>query len=169
MHAKAQVVEAGYRSGAIRVLCCTSTLAAGVNLPAHTVIVRSLNQGKDRLPSSTYRQMAGRAGRKGQSAEGQSFLLAEDSQLSAVRELMLGALPRVTSQLVPASASTSTSTSASASVTPTGVHSLLLQVSLHSHALRCSAPPRVSRQSPCAPLGVCGEASKRLTDGRAAP
>lgn len=153
----AQAVEAGYRSGAIRVLCCTSTLAAGVNLPAHTVIVRSLKQGMNWLSSSTYRQMAGRAGRKGQSAEGQSFLLADDNQLSAVRELMLGALPRVTSQLLPASASApSTSDCASASK-PSGVQSLLLQVGLHSHAPCCSVTPRVSTQSPRAPLGVCGE------------
>ena len=123
------MVEKAFREGAVRVLCCTSTLAAGVNLPAHTVIVRSLKQGRDTLAASTYRQMAGRAGRKGQSAEGQSILLAEDSELATVRNLLLGPLPRVASQLTASTTSTSTTAAAAASASvPTGVQSLLLQV-----------------------------------------
>lgn len=62
-------IESKYLSGSIQVLCATSTLAYGVNLPAHLVIVKGTNQwrggssGYERLAKSTVLQMVGRAGR----------------------------------------------------------------------------------------------------------
>jgi DNA polymerase theta len=38
-------VEHAYRRGSVLVLTATSTLAAGINLPARRVILRSLAQG----------------------------------------------------------------------------------------------------------------------------
>lgn len=63
--AERSVVEAGFRSGALLVLMATSTLAAGINLPARRVILRSLRQGIGPVSRAQYLQMIGRAGRAG--------------------------------------------------------------------------------------------------------
>lgn len=60
-----EVIEQGFRAGVVNVLCCTSTLAAGVNLPARRVIFHSPFIGTEFLDSTRYRQMCGRAGRTG--------------------------------------------------------------------------------------------------------
>ena len=60
--------------GKLRVLCCTSTLAMGVNLPARRVILRSIEMGRSALDARTIQQMLGRAGRKGMDAVGSAIV-----------------------------------------------------------------------------------------------
>lgn len=69
------VVETGYRSGVLRVLVATSTLAAGVNLPARLVVIRSPHVGREIMDATKYRQMSGRAGRMGVDDRGESVLV----------------------------------------------------------------------------------------------
>lgn len=67
-----EAVETFYRKGLVRVLTATSTLAAGVNLPARRVIFRQPRIGRDFIDGTRYRQMAGRAGRTGIDTKGES-------------------------------------------------------------------------------------------------
>ena len=63
-----ELVETGFREGRIKLISSTPTLAAGLNLPARRVIIRSYRRysseaGMQPIPVLEYKQMAGRAGR----------------------------------------------------------------------------------------------------------
>jgi ATP-dependent DNA helicase len=76
------VVERAYRDprSPLRVLVATTTVAAGINTPASTVIIAEQEfVGEDGRPFTVaeYKNMAGRAGRLGFNEEGTSIILAE--------------------------------------------------------------------------------------------
>ena len=77
------IVESAFRDGRIKVLAATPTLAAGVNLPARTVIISSYERfeaGHGRYPISVleYKQFVGRAGRPKYDKYGESVLIARN-------------------------------------------------------------------------------------------
>lgn len=80
-----EVVEREFRSGNIKVLSATPTLAAGVNMPARRVIISSLTR-YDAIEGSTcisvmeYKQLAGRAGRPQYDDHGEAVLI-ENSRM----------------------------------------------------------------------------------------
>ncbi len=77
-----RIIEDGFREGVIRVICSTTTLGAGVNTPAKTVVILS-HQTYDGRNISTrdYKNMAGRAGRiRTKDNFGRSILLAENEK-----------------------------------------------------------------------------------------
>eukprot|EP00397_Hematodinium_sp_SG-2012_P000680 GEMP01000681.1.p1 GENE.GEMP01000681.1~~GEMP01000681.1.p1 ORF type:complete len:1441 (+),score=415.67 GEMP01000681.1:612-4325(+) len=90
-------LEAGFHDGTVRVLCCTSTLAAGVNLPCRRVIVRGLSVGTSALDQAKFKQMAGRAGRAGLDTFGECFLLVQGKEYDAVKKLLDAELPPLVS------------------------------------------------------------------------
>jgi helicase len=78
------VVEQAYRDpkGEIAVLAATTTVAAGINTPASTVILAEQEFiGDDGRPFTIaeYKNMAGRAGRLGFNEKGKSIIYAENS------------------------------------------------------------------------------------------
>uniref|UniRef100_A0A1D1ZW21 DNA polymerase theta n=2 Tax=Auxenochlorella protothecoides TaxID=3075 RepID=A0A1D1ZW21_AUXPR len=98
-------VEQGFRAGIISVLTATSTLAAGINLPAQRVILRSFHQGPGPVRRAQYLQMVGRAGRAGLAQTGESFLMGRGApggqEWEAVSRLLVEPVPPLTSQLLP--------------------------------------------------------------------
>ncbi|KAH7617243.1 putative Helicase and polymerase-containing protein TEBICHI [Nannochloris sp. 'desiccata'] len=99
-------IEAGYRAGTLQVLAATSTLAAGVNLPARRVILRSsLIFGRAAVDRAMYLQMVGRAGRAGQSPIGEAYIIGGGTSLKqkdwvAVCRLITAPVPVLQSQLL---------------------------------------------------------------------
>jgi superfamily II RNA helicase len=98
------LVEEMMNRGHLRVIFATSTIAAGVNFPARTIVLfnSDLFNGHDFAPLSTtaFRQMTGRAGRRGQDKIG--FMLAVSGRfmdLGHIRKMLFGAPEDILSQL----------------------------------------------------------------------
>jgi len=75
-------IEENFRSGNIKCIVATPTLAAGINLPARRVIVRDTkrfesNSGNTPISVMEIKQMCGRAGRPGYDPYGESILIAK--------------------------------------------------------------------------------------------
>ncbi|KAL1915366.1 uncharacterized protein VTP21DRAFT_6824 [Calcarisporiella thermophila] len=94
-----EIIEDGYRAGIINVLTATCTLASGVNLPARRVIFRSPKIGTVFLDAQNYKQMKGRAGRKGKDTLGESIILCKDYEIARVKKLVQAELQPVKSCL----------------------------------------------------------------------
>jgi helicase len=79
-----QIVEDAFKDGDIKIISATPTLAAGVNLPARTVVIGSYKRfspgyGMTPIPVLEYKQMSGRAGRPQYDDFGEAVMIASSS------------------------------------------------------------------------------------------
>ncbi|MBD3406881.1 MAG: DEAD/DEAH box helicase [Candidatus Lokiarchaeota archaeon] len=77
-----RLIEELFKRGMIRVICATTTLASGINLPARTVVlasVRSPSNHNTFLSGNQIHQMLGRAGRPGFDNRGIGVILVGSS------------------------------------------------------------------------------------------
>ncbi|KAL4073668.1 putative RNA helicase [Scleroderma citrinum] len=99
------LVEDLFADGAVQVLVCTATLAWGVNLPAHTVVIKGTqiyNPEKGRwveLSPQDVLQMLGRAGRPQYDTFGEGVIITNHAELQYYLSLMNQQLP-IESQFV---------------------------------------------------------------------
>ena len=92
------VIEHAFVSSQLLVLCTTSTLALGVNLPAHLVVVKSTKYyergaGWRDYDASTILQMTGRAGRPQFDSDAVAVVMCEEAQRSYYEDVMCGMMP----------------------------------------------------------------------------
>jgi helicase len=101
-----RIVEDSFRKGHIKILAATPTLAAGVNLPARTVVISSYERyepGYGRYPITVleYKQFCGRAGRPRYDKFGEALLIAknEDEKEYLMENYVLAKPERLWSKL----------------------------------------------------------------------
>ncbi|XP_030046424.1 helicase POLQ-like [Microcaecilia unicolor] len=95
-----KLIEEAYSAGVLCLLTCTSTLAAGVNLPARRVVIRAPYVARDFLKRAQYKQMIGRAGRAGIDTAGESILIAQEKEKQLVKDLISRPLENCYSSLL---------------------------------------------------------------------
>ncbi|XP_006896732.1 PREDICTED: probable ATP-dependent RNA helicase DDX60-like [Elephantulus edwardii] len=87
------LVEVLFRKGFIRVVTATGTLALGINMPCKSVIFA---QNSVYLDALNYRQMSGRAGRRGQDLLGEVYFL--NIPLPKIEKLIKSNVPELRGQ-----------------------------------------------------------------------
>ncbi|MBD3191965.1 MAG: DEAD/DEAH box helicase [Candidatus Heimdallarchaeota archaeon] len=80
-----KLIEDNFRENIIKCVCATPTLAAGVNLPARRVVIKSLTRyevgvGSKHIRVLEYKQQAGRAGRPKYDTSGESIIIAKSAR-----------------------------------------------------------------------------------------
>lgn len=89
-----QAIEHAYLSGQLSIICCTSTLAVGVNLPCYLVIIKGTVSYSGGLtheyPDLEIMQMLGRAGRPQFETSAMAVILTRNEQVGYYQKLVSG-------------------------------------------------------------------------------
>uniref|UniRef100_A0A0K0EZ93 Mutagen-sensitive 301 (inferred by orthology to a D. melanogaster protein) n=1 Tax=Strongyloides venezuelensis TaxID=75913 RepID=A0A0K0EZ93_STRVS len=93
-------IETAFKNEILCVLCATSTLAAGVNLPVRRVIINQPKVREDFIDKSQYLQMIGRAGRGGYKGEGESITIVGEEYEEEFQKMLKSPLKSCQSQML---------------------------------------------------------------------
>lgn len=99
------LIEKNFRKGIIKVVCATTTLSLGINMPSYRVVVRDLKRfsgfGAEWIPVLEWKQMVGRAGRPEFDNEGQGIAIAKsEGEVKEIFERYVEGIPeQITSKL----------------------------------------------------------------------
>jgi helicase len=101
-----RLIEENFRNGLIKVIVATTTLAAGVDLPAFRVLIKDAKRyhptyGSIYIPTLEYYQMIGRAGRPRFDNYGESIIIAknEDDVEELIERFIFGEPEPISSKL----------------------------------------------------------------------
>ncbi|KAI2470237.1 P-loop containing nucleoside triphosphate hydrolase protein [Annulohypoxylon bovei var. microspora] len=87
-------VAQNFLDGQIHVICCTSTLAVGVNLPCHTVVLKGTTGYSDDKPQEysdlEVMQMLGRAGRPQFDDSAVAIIMTKKANMDRYKKMMSG-------------------------------------------------------------------------------
>ncbi|KAK2865060.1 hypothetical protein FQN49_003950 [Arthroderma sp. PD_2] len=90
-------IETGFLDGQINVICCTSTLAVGVNLPCHLVVIKNTVSWQDggckEYADLEMMQMLGRAGRPQFDDSAVGVILTRKERVNHYEKLVAGSEP----------------------------------------------------------------------------
>ena len=105
-HSQRSLIEGNFRNGNIKIICATTTLAYGLDLPAFRTIIRDLyryggQHGTVNIPVLEYLQISGRAGRPKYDSFGESITIAksESSKENIVKTYIKGEPEEIISKL----------------------------------------------------------------------
>tara|TARA_B100001971_G_C18256306_1_gene582433 strand:+ start:453 stop:1949 length:1497 start_codon:yes stop_codon:yes gene_type:complete len=100
-----ELIEDAFKKGVVKIICCTPTLAMGLQLPAFRAIIKDLRRfgprGLDWIPVLEYCQMIGRCGRPGYDKHGEAIVIANnDGHKDKIHEkYILGEPEKIESKL----------------------------------------------------------------------
>lgn len=100
-----EFIEILFQKGLIKIMFVTETFAVGLNMPTRTVVFTSLekptSKGKRLLMPHEFKQMSGRAGRRGKDTKGNVIFLTLNDTIdsSSFKQVVSGKLKKITSKL----------------------------------------------------------------------
>jgi superfamily II RNA helicase len=101
-----EIVEQMFKEGYVKVLFATETVAIGVNMPIRTLVLpsveKSIGASMQSLNAAEFKQICGRAGRRGLDSKGSVVFLPFYDSLSEIHvknELLFGPMPKIESKM----------------------------------------------------------------------